>query len=86
MLKPSGEELKIALDAANQIREQDADSEHLAKALLYFVEKAAALEKIAVAADLYINRGEAIQHHSELLRAIENAKRRDYFEHIELLR
>lgn len=86
MLKPSSEELKIALDAANQLREQDTDAQHLAKALLYFVEKAAALEKIAVAADLYINHGEAIQHHTELLRAIEHAKRRDYFEHIELLR
>ncbi|MEW5754679.1 MAG: hypothetical protein AB1810_00095 [Pseudomonadota bacterium] len=86
MLKPSSEELKVALDAANRLREQDADAEHLAKSLLYFVEKATALEKIAIAANMYINQGQSTHQHTELLLAIENAKRHDYFEHIELLR
>lgn len=86
MLKPTPEELDAALTKAGAMREQDQDGDFLARSLLFLTEKADALEKIASLADLYINHGQLVQHHTALVMALEQAKRKELFEHRDLLR
>ena len=72
---PSKEELDIALTEAARMREQGEDPHHLAKALLNHNYRIEVLEKVLRAADLYIHSGQSGQEHSQLVRAIEIAKK-----------
>lgn len=72
---PTAEELKTALQEAVRMREQDDDPRFLAKVLLnhnYQLEK---LNKVLLAAELYMHSGHAGHEHAELIRAIEAAKK-----------
>lgn len=86
MLKPTPQEFDAALKKAHALRESGQDADALARSLLYLAEKAEALEKIASLAELYINHGQSVQHHTALTMALEQARRKDLFGHRELLR
>ena len=72
---PTEQELEQALGEAARMREQGEDPHHIAKALLnhhYRIEK---LEKVLHAAEVYLHSGHGGQEHSQLIRAIEAAKK-----------
>lgn len=76
MGKPTKEELQEALETAAQMREQDDDPHHIAKALLNLNYRMGYMEKVLLAAELYM-RGMAVHEHAELEKAIEEARRED---------
>jgi len=70
---PTAEELHEALDEAARMREHDADEHHVAKSLLNLNYRMKYMERVLHAAELYM-RGQGIQEHSDLLKAIEAAR------------
>ncbi|MCW9013847.1 MAG: hypothetical protein OQL06_08695 [Gammaproteobacteria bacterium] len=74
MSKPTDSELKIALQAAAEMKEHNADPHYLAKALLNHNYRIRYLENVLQAADRFMNHGMAEHEHMVLLRAIEKAK------------
>lgn len=72
---PTKEELDIALNEAARMREQGDDPYHLGKALLNHNYRIELLEKVLQAAELYLHSGQGSHEHSQLLRAIEAAKK-----------
>lgn len=78
MSKPTDQELKIALTAAIEMKENDDDPKHLAKALLNHHYRIRYLEKVLAAADRFMNLGMAEHERTELLRTIEKAKEAEY--------
>lgn len=76
MGKPTSEELQLALSEAVRMREHDEDPYFLAKSLLNMNYRVGFLEKVMLAAELYL-RGEGVQEHTALQRAIERAKKED---------
>ena len=78
MSKPTDQELKIALQAAAEIKEHNADTHHLAKALLNHNYRIGYLEEVLKAADRFMNHGMAERERMILLRAIEKAKEAEY--------
>ncbi len=75
MLKPTKEELAHALKAAEYMREHDLDRHHIAKTLLYLIERNEKLEKVMSRAELFLHFGQGATEHAELTRAISRAKR-----------
>lgn len=72
---PSKEELDSALKEAARMREQGEDPHHLAKTLLNHNYRIETLEKVLHAAELFMHSGQAGHEHSQLVRAIEAAKK-----------
>ena len=72
---PSKEELDTALSEAARMREQGEDPHYLAKVLLNHNYRIEILEKVLHAAELYMHSGQAAHEHSQLVRAIETAKK-----------
>lgn len=72
---PSKEELDTALQEAARMREQGEDPCYLAKTLLNHNYRIETLEKVLYAAELYLHSGHASHEHSQLVRAIEVAKK-----------
>lgn len=72
---PSKEELDSALKEAIRMRENGEDPHHLAKAFLNHNYRIDTLEKVLHAAELYMHSGQAGHEHSQLVLAIEAAKK-----------
>jgi len=72
---PSEEEIATALNQAARMREQGEDPHHLAKVLLNHHYRLDTLEKVLHAAELYLQSGQATHEHSQLVRAIEQARK-----------
>jgi hypothetical protein len=72
---PTTEELQAALKEAARMREAGEDDHHLAKVLLNHNYRIRVLEKVLFAAELFIRSGQAGHEHTELVRAIEAAKK-----------
>lgn len=72
---PTTEELQIALNEAARMREQGEDPHHIAKALLNHNHRIGILERVVFAAELYIRSGQGGHEHTELIRAIEAARK-----------
>lgn len=78
MSKPTDLELKIALEKAMRIKEQDIDEDYLAKSLLNHHYRLGYLEEVLKAADRFMNHGMGDRERTELLRSIEKAKQAEY--------
>lgn len=72
---PTQQELEQALEEAARMREHGEDPQHIAKALLNHNYRIRQLEKVLHAAEVYLHSGHGGHEHSQLLRAIETAKR-----------
>lgn len=77
MGKPTELELELALDAAKRMREAGKDGVYIAKSLLNCHYRMGYLERVMRAAELYLRSGHGEHEHSELVRAIELARRAD---------
>ena len=76
MGKPTPQELQQALIEAARMRECDEDPHFVGKSLLNLHYRIGFLEKVMLAAELYL-RGEGVQEHAALQRAIDIAKKED---------
>lgn len=74
MSKPSNLELKTALNACAKMKEHNDDPLYIAKSLLNLNYRMKYYEELLVAADRYMNHGQAEHEHMKLLRCIEKAK------------
>ena len=75
MTRPTDKEIRLALEAAEQLREKGADSAHMAHTLLYWQHYLQSLEQVAQAADRYIRFGQGEAEHGKLVRALEKLRR-----------
>jgi len=75
MGKPTEDELAEAVAEAARMREQGEDPHFLAKSLLNLNYRIRFLQRVLQAADTFLHYGQEAKLHSELLRAIEEAKR-----------
>ena len=73
-MKPTDNELEIAIVTAEAMRESGADEHHLARTLLYQYQRLQDLEKVRVAAENYLHFGQEEPQHAELVLAIEAAR------------
>jgi hypothetical protein len=74
MSKPTDDELKLALRAAIELKEQNADPYFIAKALLNHHYRLRYLEEVLRIADRYINHGMGDRERTELIQAINKAR------------
>ena len=79
MSKPSNEELERALETAKQMREQENDSDFVAKSFLNCHFQSTYLLQVLHAAEHYINSGLGEREHTRLIQAISKARKIDEF-------
>ena len=73
-MKPTNNELEIAIVTAEAMRESGTDEHHIAGTLLYLYQRLLDLEKVREAAENYLHFGQEEPQHAELVIAIEAAK------------
>ena len=84
MSKPTEQELKMALDHAEYLRESGQDAHYLGKALMNCNYQMGFLLEVFHAAERYLQSGMDESAHTKLLRAIEKAREiDDYTSHRE---
>jgi hypothetical protein len=77
MNKPSDEQIKIALGAAQRMREHVTDPHYLAQVLLYLKARNEALEALLVQADRLVRFGLAETELSQLTRQVQRLRESD---------
>ncbi len=75
-MKPSKDELKMAVDEAERIKDADEDSHFLGKSLLYLDKRNRELEEVFVHVEKYLNFGLPIEEHTALVKLIRNIRER----------
>jgi len=73
-MKPTANELEIAIVATEAIRESGADEHHVAKTLLYLYQRLQDLDKVRTAAENYLQSGQEEPQLAELVQAIDAAR------------
>jgi len=73
-MKPTANELEMAIVAAEAMRESGADEHHVARTLLYLYQRLQELENVRAAAENYLHSGQEERRHAELVQAIEAAR------------
>ena len=76
-MKPSQEELQMALIEAKRMREQGDDAHHLAKSLLNLNYRQQYYDALLQAVEHYIHSGQAEHEHTVLIKAIEQVRQVD---------
>jgi len=72
-MKPTDNELEMAIVAAERMRETGEDEHHVARSLLYLYQRLQDLENVLDAAESYLYFGQEELQHTELVRTIETA-------------
>ncbi|WP_428604452.1 hypothetical protein [Sedimenticola sp.] len=73
-MKPTEEELELALQTALQMRNEGEDPHHLAKALIYLHRRDEMLERVLDHLELFLRFGLPVEEHMKLVRLVEEAK------------
>ena len=73
-MKPTDNELEMAIVAAEAMCESGKDEHHVGKTLLYLYQRLQDLEKVRAAAQEYLDSGQQGPQHVELEVAIESAR------------
>lgn len=76
-MKPTDNELEMALVAAKAMRTSGTDEHHVAAALLYLYQRQQDLEIVRAAAESYLDTGQNEVQQAELVRAIEAAREKE---------
>ena len=74
-MKPTPEQIRSALAAAEAMRERGEDPDALALTLLYLKRHCERLEPVFLHAERYVGFGQDEGEHRQLVRAIETARR-----------
>jgi hypothetical protein len=77
MNKPSDEELEIAVDAAERMREWGVDPHHVAHVLLYLNQRNLRLKEVVQRVDRYIRFGLPERELGQLRRLVEGLREED---------
>jgi len=72
-MKPTDNEVEVAIVAAEAMRESGHDEHHIAKTLLYQYQRLQDLEKVRMAAENYLQSGQEKPLHAVLVLALEAA-------------
>jgi hypothetical protein len=75
-MKPNDNELKIALDEAERIREENEDPCFLGKSLLYLEGRNRELEQVFEHVEKYLKFGLPVEEHSALVRLVDEIRER----------
>ena len=73
-MKPTDNELEIAIVAAERLCETAADEHHVARTLLYLYERLGKLEQVRAAAEDFLHSGQEDPQYDALVRALETAR------------
>lgn len=73
--RPSDEQRQAALAAAQRLRQDNDDPDHLGHTLLFLDEENRALLHVLAAAEHYLHSGQAETEHLRLIQAVEQARR-----------
>jgi hypothetical protein len=73
-MKPTDNELEIAIVAAERLCETAADEHHVARTLLYLYERLDKLEQVRAAAEDFLHSGQEDPQYEALARALEAAR------------
>ena len=76
-MKPSEEELRIALEAAERMRQHDLDPHHLARCLRYLEQRNRSLEQLLSRTNRYFRFGMAEQHLTALKSSVDHLSEED---------
>ena len=79
-MKPNSDEMHQAMEMAKSMRETSNDPHYLSKSLIYLKHRTEMLEKVMVAANQYMRFGQGEHEHTQLLQALEAARRSEYHE------
>ncbi|MCW8907619.1 MAG: hypothetical protein OQL28_10235 [Sedimenticola sp.] len=74
-MKPTDDELSVALQRAEAMRDQGDDPEYLARSLLYLARRDELLEEILEHLELYLGFGFPEEEHARLVLLVEQARR-----------
>ncbi|MEN8108120.1 MAG: hypothetical protein ABFS22_08955 [Pseudomonadota bacterium] len=72
-MKPTDNELEMAIIAAERMRETGEDEHHIARSLLYLYQRLQDLENVLDAAESYLDFDQEEPQHAELVLAIKAA-------------
>jgi len=76
-MKPMENELKIALDEAERIRDAEEDQHYLAQCLIYLHQRNSDLEQILEHLEKYLRFGLPVEEHSALVRLVDGIRERE---------
>jgi hypothetical protein len=79
-MKPTANELEMAIVAAEAMRTSGTDEHHVAKTLLYLYQRLQGLEKVFAAAENYLQFGQEEPQHAELVLAIDAVRQAEQHE------
>lgn len=79
-MKPTTDELEMALDVAERMRDADIDSYYLAKSLLYLDQRNQLLEKVLEHVELFIQFGLPEDEHARLVLLLEEIRKKETHE------
>lgn len=77
-MKPTRDQLHVAIAEAERMREAGEDPNHLASSLLYLNHRRAMLEKVYEAAERYVKFGMDEGEHKTLLKALDEARQAEW--------
>ncbi len=76
-MKPTEEELLLALELAEDMRERDHDAQHVAQTLLYLYQRNQDLEKVLEHVDLFLRFGMPTGEHAKLVTLVDEIRERE---------
>jgi hypothetical protein len=76
-MKPTDNELEMAIVAAKAMRTRGQDEHHVAATLLYLYQRQQDLEKVYVAAETYLHSAQPESQRATLRRALEAARKNE---------
>ena len=79
-MKPTAEELQIALEEAERMRELGIDPMHFSKSLLYLNRRDEILEKLLVHVERYLQFGLPVDEHAQLTRLLDEIRHQERHE------
>jgi hypothetical protein len=77
---PSKEQMATALAAAEALRSQGGDDNHLGRVLLYLHRRDQVLERLLEAVEHYLNSGHGPHEHTRLIKAVDAARHQTWEE------
>ncbi|MCP3664121.1 MAG: hypothetical protein GY696_16795 [Gammaproteobacteria bacterium] len=76
-MKPTEEELLLALELAEDMHERDHDSQHIAQTLLYLHQRNQELEKILEHVDRFLRFGMPTEEHAKLVNLVNKIREQE---------
>ncbi|MES9869440.1 MAG: hypothetical protein ABW082_05120 [Sedimenticola sp.] len=76
-MKPTVEEMEIALEAARRMRDADVDPHHIAHCLIYLQDRSVLLEEMLTRIERFLHFGLPEEEHTHLQRLVNKIRELD---------